>query len=362
MPSSSLIEFPPAAREARGEAAGPAPRAAVPLPDHPTGDSAAAARVRRAMAQVARFDTTVLVLGESGTGKEGVARTLHALSPRASGPFVPVNCGAIPAELMESELFGHEKGAFTGAVTARKGRFELAEGGTLFLDEIGEMSPAMQVKLLRVLQERCYERVGSGELRAADVRVVAATHRDLPALIAAGRFREDLYFRLNVYPIALPALRERREDLPALVAELGERLALRGHDVVTLAPCACAALAHHAWPGNIRELENLLERLSISHGGAKVTAADLPAPYGGPVAAQADLVGHAGLAPPGMDADAATVSLRLPRSGLDLKAMLAHVEAELIRQAMDQSDGVVAHAAKLLGLGRTTLLEKLKRG
>jgi sigma-54 dependent transcriptional regulator, flagellar regulatory protein len=358
MPSPTLIEFPQAARESRGSTAA---TAAVPVPDHPTGDSPAAVRVRRCIAQVARFDTTVLVLGESGTGKEGVARTLHALSPRATGPFVPVNCGAIPAELMESELFGHEKGAFTGAVTARRGRFELAEGGTLFLDEIGEMSPAMQVKLLRVLQERCFERVGSGELRAADVRVVAATHRDLPALIAAGRFREDLYFRLNVYPIALPALRDRRDDLPALIAELGARLALRGHDVVTLAPCACAALGRHAWPGNIRELENLLERLSISHAGATVLAADLPPPYGLPEGTSEDLVGHAGLAPEGAPRAAAMLSLRLPQSGLDLKAMLAHVESELIRQAMDQAEGVVAHAAKLLGLGRTTLLEKLKR-
>ena len=381
---SSLLEFPALDRDSRtrGTAVGAMAGGAgvvrlepLVMPHHPTGTSAAAHRVRLSVARVARFDSTVLILGESGTGKEGVARAVHALSERRDGPFVPVNCGAIPAELLESELFGHEKGAFTGAHAARKGRFELAEGGTLFLDEIAEMSPVMQVKLLRVLQERCFERVGSGELRSADVRIIAATHRNLPEAIAAGRFREDLYFRLNVFPIQLPALRDRLQDLGELVTELSGQLELRGFPAPVFAPCAMDALMAHRWPGNIRELENLIERLAVSHGDAVVRAADLPSPYGAVVlpapAAVANLPAvatdalpavelAAGL-PPALAAAAPSLSLQLPADGTDLKSVLSQVEAELIRQAMERTDGVVAHAAKLLGLGRTTLLEKLKR-
>ena len=399
---SSLLEFPALQRESRAtgshavgvnEVAGVVRLEPLVLPRHPTGTSAAAHRVRLSIARVARFDSTVLILGESGTGKEGVARAVHALSERRAGPFVPVNCGAIPAELLESELFGHEKGAFTGAHTTRKGRFELAEGGTLFLDEIAEMSPVMQVKLLRVLQERCFERVGSGELRSADVRIIAATHRHLPEAIAAGRFREDLYFRLNVFPIQLPALRDRLQDLGELITELSGQLELRGYPAPVFAPCAMDALAAHRWPGNIRELENLIERLAVSEGSGVVRARDLPQPYALPTlsfpepvvtdaghgpawsdeaasaasgslaagAACPDLAaaGAAGTAPGGMVSP--SLSLRLPADGTDLKSVLSQVEAELIRQAMERTDGVVAHAAKLLGLGRTTLLEKLKR-
>ena len=399
---SSLLEFPALQRESRAtgshavgvnEVAGVVRLEPLVLPRHPTGTSAAAHRVRLSIARVARFDSTVLILGESGTGKEGVARAVHALSERRAGPFVPVNCGAIPAELLESELFGHEKGAFTGAHTTRKGRFELAEGGTLFLDEIAEMSPVMQVKLLRVLQERCFERVGSGELRSADVRIIAATHRQLPEAIAAGRFREDLYFRLNVFPIQLPALRDRLQDLGELITELSAQLELRGYPAPVFAPCAMDALAAHRWPGNIRELENLIERLAVSEGSGVVRARDLPQPYALPTlsfpepvvtdtahehiwsdeapsaasgslaagAACPDLAaaGAAGTAPGGMMSP--SLSLRLPADGTDLKSVLSQVEAELIRQAMERTDGVVAHAAKLLGLGRTTLLEKLKR-
>jgi len=359
------------------------PAAAHVEPVHPTGGGAAVRRVREQIAQVSRFDTTVLITGESGTGKEGVARELHRLSPRSAGPFVPVNCGAIPAELLESELFGHEKGAFTGALTTRRGRFELAQGGTLLLDEIAEMSPLMQVKLLRVLQERVYERVGSGEQRLADVRIVAATNRDLEAEVAAGRFRGDLYFRLNVFPIPLPPLRERVEDLPALLESLNTRLAGRGFVRVEFTAAALGALRTHRWPGNVRELENLLERLAIAGGtgpasiaGAarQVDAIDLPAGYrskesstAGPRAAIDPGSPHAGgdasanaHAREGTDLPDPR-SLRVPPDGVQLRDYLSALECALIDDALGRVDGVVADAARLLGLGRTTLVEKMKR-
>ena len=327
---------------------------------HPTGHSAAATRVRHLISQVAGFDTTVLILGESGTGKEGVARELHRLSSRASGPFVPVNCAAIPAELMESELFGHERGAFSGAVATRRGRFELAEGGTLFLDEVSEMCPRLQAKLLRVLQERMYERVGSGELRCADVRIVAATNRDLDAEVAAGRFRGDLYFRLNVFPISLAPLRERIEDLDLLVETLNSGLALRGLGTVAFTAHARNALRAYPWPGNVRELENLLERLAITHPAGQLDVADLPERQ----RAQRD-----GLPPPAVCAAAAvtdpvtgsTTAPCLPEQGLQLREFIQQIEDGLITQAMSRTGGVIAEAARLLGIGRTTLVEKLKR-
>ncbi len=324
---------------------------------HPTGGSPLVRRVRDQISKVAPFDTTVLVTGESGTGKEGVARELHAHSPRSAGPFVPVNCGAIPAELLESELFGHEKGAFTGAITTRRGRFELAQGGTLFLDEIAEMSAVMQVKLLRVLQERVYERVGSGDVRMADVRIVAATNRDLELEVAAGRFRGDLYFRLNVFPIDLPALRRRSEDLPPLLEDLNVRLVAKGFAPVRFADCALTALRAYAWPGNVREFENLLERLAIIAPDETVTAEMLPPKFGG-----SDLA----LPVPSEPAEPAVAAPlggapELPAEGLCLKSTLASIEAQLIEQALERSGGVVAHAARLLGVGRTTLLEKLRK-
>jgi sigma-54 specific flagellar transcriptional regulator A len=335
---------------------------AVPV-RHPTGQGALVRRVRDQIGKVAPFDTTVLVTGESGTGKEGVARELHAHSSRAAGPFVPVNCGAIPAELLESELFGHEKGAFTGAIALRRGRFELAHGGTLFLDEIAEMSPVMQVKLLRVLQERVYERVGSGEARFADVRIVAATNRDLEVEVAAGRFRGDLYFRLNVFPIDLPPLRLRREDLCDLLDDLNLRMLAKSFEPVRFADCAFAALGRYPWPGNVRELENLLERLAITAPGERVTASMLPGKFGGADALPtvADVATEPGVPAAAVVTPSSRDALDLPPDGLCLRSTLASIEQRLIDQALERSHGVVAHAARLLGVGRTTLLEKLRK-
>src|SRR5579863_7627798 len=245
----------------------------------PTGSSESIRQVNRLISQVAEFDSNVLILGESGTGKEVVARAIHDCSPRRSRPFVPINCGAIPGELLESELFGHEKGAFTGALTARKGRFEVADGGTIFLDEIGDMNPTMQVKLLRVLQERVYERVGSCLPQRCDVRIIAATHCDLEQAIIKGTFRADLFYRLNVVPIEMPPLRERGEDLPLLIADLAERIHASGRPRVHFSPPALEALGAYRWPGNVRELGNLIERLSIQCQSRAVSVADLPPRY-----------------------------------------------------------------------------------
>lgn len=368
----------------------------------PEGQSEGVRRLRRMIEQVAPFDTTVLILGESGTGKEVAARAIHAASSRAKGPFVALNCGAVPAELLESELFGHEKGAFTGALAARKGRFEMAEGGTLLLDEIGDMPLPMQVKLLRVLQERSFERVGGTQTLKCNVRVVAATHRNLEDQIARGGFREDLYYRLNVFPIEMPALRERIADLPALVQAIGARLAEDGRGEVKLGADAMAALAVYAWPGNVRELHNLIERLAVLHPNATVTAADLPQRYRAawdaalargetpvaPAAAPATRVLDDGIAdalvegrapPPAKRAamseaeelaaeraalfgtPAAPALDELPEEGLDLKDHIAAIEEKLLRQALERAEGVVAHAATLLNLRRTTLVEKLRK-
>jgi sigma-54 specific flagellar transcriptional regulator A len=336
----------------------------------PTGRSGAVHRLNRMIDQVAPFDTTVLILGESGTGKEVVARAVHDRSKRRDKPFVAINCGAIPPDLLESELFGHEKGAFTGALTQRKGRFEMAEGGTLLLDEIGDMPMPMQVKLLRVLQERTFERVGGGAVIKCDVRVVAATHRNLEGHIAEGRFREDLFYRLNVFPIEMPALRERSEDLPDLINAITRQLADSGRGRVTLSNDAIAALRHYAWPGNVRELSNLLERLAVLHPGATVRAGDLPARYRAgipenepePAALVRDEVPPPSPAPAtGADpADFAALTT-LPAEGIDLRGHMANIELELIRAALAQTGGVVAHAAPLLGLRRTTLVEKLRK-
>lgn len=327
-------------------------------PGGPTGSSTAVRELRQMIDQVAGFDTTVLILGESGTGKEVVARAIYERSSRRSGPFVAVNCGAIPSELLESELFGHEKGAFTGAITARKGRFELAEGGTLFLDEIGDMSLPMQVKLLRVLQERSFERVGGDTTIKCNVRVIAATHRNLENAIAAGTFRADLYYRLNVFPIDMPALRERREDLPELVAAITRQLEQAGRGSVCVSDDALATLACYEWPGNVRELSNLIERLCVLHPRGMVRTADLPARYrAGVDVADLPCPPKPAAVAAGRDASPAL----LPEEGIDLKEHLAAVETSLIRAALDRADGVVAHAAQLLGLRRTTLVEKLRK-
>ena len=308
--------------------------------------------MRQLIQQVADSTANVLILGESGTGKEVVARNLHYHSARR-GPFVPVNCGAIPADLLESELFGHEKGAFTGAISARQGRFEMAAGGTLFLDEIGDMSLPMQVKLLRVLQERTFERVGSNKSITADARIIAATHRSLEELIKEGKFREDLYYRLNVFPIEMPPLRERVEDIPMLIDELITRIEHEKRSSVRFTPDAVNTLCRYAWPGNVRELSNLIERLAIMYPCGVVDVADLPTKFHtGSVTAH--LVEESSMAP---SAD----MMRIPFEGFDLKQHLNNLEYALIKQAMEESNGVVAHAAKRLNLRRTTLVEKLRK-
>jgi sigma-54 specific flagellar transcriptional regulator A len=344
------------------------PLAGNPLAHRFVGRSPAMSNVYSLIRQVSPYDSSVLVLGESGTGKEMVARTIHECSPRRDKPFVAINCGAIPAELLESELFGHEKGAFTGAISARKGRFEMAEGGTLFLDEIGDMSLPMQVKLLRVLQERCYERVGGNRTQRCDVRIIAATHRNLEQAIANGQFREDLYYRLSVFPLEMPALREHLEDLPELVGEFNQRLQRRGLAGVRFSAGALRALCGYAWPGNVRELSNLVERMAILFPRKEIRAQDLPEKYRGQIADDevrgaallALMDGYAETRPcdPAAIADPATL---LPEGGLDLKDHLADIEVGLIRQALDATGGVVAHAAKLLRVQRTTLVEKLRK-
>ncbi len=324
------------------------------------GNSRGVIEVRKLIEQVANSEATVLILGESGTGKEVVARNLHYHSVRRDKPFVPINCGAIPGELLESELFGHEKGAFTGAITARRGRFEMAEGGTLFLDEIGDMPMSMQVKLLRVLQERTFERVGGNKELKADVRVIAATHQNLEELIRDGSFREDLYYRLNVFPIDMPPLRERMDDVPLLVNELIARMEHEKRGSVRFTPAAMIALCQYRWPGNVRELSNLLERMVIIYPYGIVDVADLPEKFRPPgTVSEEDAPSihfEQHLVP---SADFQTS--RLPREGIDLKEHISSMECSLIKQALDDAGGVVAHAAKRLKMRRTTLVEKLRK-
>jgi len=356
----------------------------------PTGESPTIRQIHALIRQVAVHDSSVLILGESGTGKEVVARAIHHASPRRNRPFIAVNCGAIPADLLESELFGHEKGAFTGAVATRKGRFELADGGTLFLDEIGDMSLPMQVKLLRVLQERVFERVGSALQYRCNVRIIAATHRNLEEAIARGAFREDLFYRLNVFPIEMPALRTRLEDLPTLVNDFSASNAAAGRPPVRLSVAALECLRRHAWPGNVRELGNLIERLSILTAGRLVTADDLPPRYrprdwtpeagadlvpamqpaAAPEAAPVKVAKAVAPAVPELSEREALLLLEdpatgdgtvLPPGGIDLRAHVASIEESLIRQALARSGGIVAQAARLLGLRRTTLVERLRK-
>jgi sigma-54 dependent transcriptional regulator, flagellar regulatory protein len=359
----------------------------------PSGTSSLIQHTGALIRQVAQHDSTVLVLGESGTGKEVAARAIHDLSPRRSRPFVALNCGAVPAELLESELFGHEKGAFTGAISTRKGRFEIAEGGTLFLDEIGDMSPSMQVKLLRVLQERVFERVGNHVPTRCNVRIIAATHRNLEEAIGRGAFREDLFHRLNVFPIEMPSLRARIQDLPHLIDEFIAHNHAEGRPRVRLSGPALDALARCTWTGNVRELSNLIERLSILCGTRPVEIADLPPRYrppgSGDAAAPAPLTNlvaeaTAAAAPAALtepqvlellQSEPAAIDLKslsaagaepaalaeLPDAGLDLRAHLAAIERALIEQALARSQGTVAHAARLLNLRRTTLVERLRK-
>ena len=330
------------------------------------GTSRAIQHVRQMMQQVADTDASVLILGESGTGKEVVARNLHYHSKRRDAPFVPVNCGAIPAELLESELFGHEKGAFTGAITSRAGRFELANGGTLFLDEIGDMPLPMQVKLLRVLQERTFERVGSNKTQCADVRIIAATHKNLESMIEVGAFREDLYYRLNVFPIEMAPLRERVEDIPLLMNELISRMEHEKRGSIRFNSAAIMSLCRHGWPGNVRELANLVERMAIMHPYGVIGVAELPKKFRYVDDEDEQLVDSLRS---DMEERVAinnatpdfTATAMLPPEGLDLKDYLGGLEQGLIQQALDDANGIVARAAERLRIRRTTLVEKMRK-
>jgi sigma-54 dependent transcriptional regulator, flagellar regulatory protein len=340
--------------------------------DRLKGNSQAIVDIRKSIAQVAKTDANVLILGESGTGKEIIARAVHDASLRRPKLFVPINCGAIPAELLESELFGHEKGAFTGALGVRQGRFEMAEGGTLFLDEIGDMPMPMQVKLLRVLQERTFERVGSNKTMHCDVRVIAATHRHLSDEIKANRFREDLFYRLNVFPIEVTALRDRIEDLPLLVEDIISCMESANRSSVQFTKAALNALMQYEWPGNIRELANLIERMAIIYPNERVDVANLPEKF-----QQYKVLGEIRIPAQTVDSDDIAELLekvdvndaidgspalaQLPTEGIDLKEYLNVLEGDLIRQALIECSGVVAHAAKRLNMRRTTLVEKLRK-
>lgn len=329
------------------------------------GTSRAIQQVRQMMQQVADTEASVLILGESGTGKEVVARNLHYHSKRREAPFVPVNCGAIPAELLESELFGHEKGAFTGAISSRARRFELANGGTLFLDEIGDMPLPMQVKLLRVLQERTFERVGSNKTQSADVRIIAATHKDLEKMIEEGSFREDLYYRLNVFPIEMAPLRERIEDIPLLMNELISRMEHEKRGSIRFNSAAIMSLCRHDWPGNVRELANLVERMAIMHPYGVIGVAELPKKFRHVDDEDEQL---SSLREELQERDALMGNLPslesgalLPPEGIDLKEYLGNLEQDLIQQALDDAAGVVARAAERLRIRRTTLVEKMRK-
>ncbi len=306
--------------------------------DNIIADSPQMKAILEMIERVAPTETTVLILGESGTGKELIARAIHANSPRAGGPFVAVNCAAIPENLLESELFGHVKGAFTGAIRDRIGKFEAAEGGTIFLDEIGEMRPELQVKILRCLEERTLERVGDNKPIHVDVRILAATNKDLAKAIQAGEFREDLYYRLNVVPLHIPPLRERREDVRALAQHFLKRLGASQR--LTIAPDAFRALETYEWPGNVRELENALERAMIFHRGEVIALTDLPETVRAP-----------------RSREAAALPVSLPEAGLSLE----EVEKELILRALQKHDWNQSRAARYLGITRHTLLYRMEK-
>jgi sigma-54 specific flagellar transcriptional regulator A len=345
-------------------------------------------------------DATVLIMGDSGTGKELVAKALHGCSSRNNGPFIPVNCGAIPRELLESELFGHRKGSFTGAISDRKGRFELANGGTLFLDEIGDMSMDLQVKLLRVLQEREIDPVGSQHGIPIDVRVVAATHKNIETLIEQGDFREDLYYRLNVMPMEIVALRERREDIATLFSHFADLYARDNQLPITLHPKSLELLLQYDWPGNVRELSNLVDRYSALYAGQEIDLRKVPAsmvPQGirsisdgqsadalhlligglpdGPgetqqppvmVTEQAELQLTADAEEASQDEVQKVIMLaqggsEIPEQGLQLKQHLLEIERSIIKKALGQAEGNVSKTARLLNLQRTTLIEKINK-
>ena len=354
------------------------------------GNSPPMRDIRKLIETIADSTATVMINGESGTGKELVAQALHHQSSRSDANFVPLNCAAIPKELMESELFGHRKGAFTGALADRVGRFELAHGGTLFLDEIGDLSLDMQVKLLRVLQERMVDPVGSSRAVEVDVRVIAATHRDLELEISEGRFREDLYYRLNVLPVTTPPLRERGDDIALLLKHYAEKFAHKGTPI-TFSPEFLSALKSYEWPGNVRELSNLVHRFSTLFAGQYLTLASIPVsmlPKGlqklqlerageEPAPPSADVLQMFALDEPGTVPESIAKSDEpnhvediimlaqggpvLPPEGMSLKEKMAQIERAFIEQALDRSAGNVSKTARLLNLQRTTLIEKIDK-
>ena len=314
--------------------------------DEIAGESDTIKHVLETVRKVSRSDASVLITGESGTGKELIARAIHINSDRRDGPMVVINCGAIPGELLESELFGHEKGAFTGAHRSRAGRFELADQGTVFLDEIGDMSPDLQVKLLRALQERRIERVGGIDSIPVDIRIISATNKDLPVAIDEGSFREDLFYRLNVIPVQVPPLRERITDLPLLIEHFQNKIHQRNrnHSVKCYNPEVIDALSLYHWPGNIRELENLVERLSVMVDESDITLADIPT--------------HISSRESSMDmASAAAVF----QKGISFNDAVDAYQKALICHALEETDWVKARAAELLKMNRTTLVEKIKK-
>ncbi len=316
--------------------------------EHLVGTSTPMRMVLDFVEKVADSDSTVLIEGDSGTGKELIARMLHFNSMRRERPLVPVNCGAIPETLLESELFGHEKGAFTGAAHTRLGRFEMAHGGTIFLDEVGEMSLPLQVKLLRVLQERCFERVGGTRTINVDVRIIAATNQDLAQAVQDRRFRQDLYYRLHVIPIHIPPLRERRSDIPLLINHfISQFNQLRRTEILGMEPEALARMTEEEWPGNIRELENMIERLCVLKKRGMITLADLP---------ERSMKMAAG-----KTTEVPEQFIRFSEDGINLTKELEHYENRLIGEALRKANGITSRAAQLLQVNRTTLVEKLKR-
>tara|TARA_R110002110_G_scaffold33533_1_gene114773 strand:+ start:88973 stop:90022 length:1050 start_codon:yes stop_codon:yes gene_type:complete len=333
-----------------------------------SGMSTQIINIKQMIKKVATTEVNVFVTGESGTGKEIVARCLHDLSDRKNMPFVPVNCGAIPDDLLESELFGHEKGAFTGAISTRKGRFELAEGGTIFLDEIGDMPMNMQVKLLRVIQEKVFERVGGNKSICTNVRIVAATHRNLEKQIETEKFREDLFYRLNVFPVEMPSLRERIEDLPIIIHDIVARFEAELGCNIKFSESTINILSQHEWKGNIRELSNLIERLFVLHPDMIIEPIHLPLKY--------QLNDTEQLYNSSKENDTHQqdrlreefnqIILTKPqkashRECIDLKQVMIDIEKSYISNALQQTNGVVSHAAQLLSIRRTTLVEKIKK-
>lgn len=312
-----------------------------------SGSSDKILEIKAMIQKVAHTEVNVFITGESGTGKEIAARCLHMLSGRSNKPFIPVNCGAIPHELLESELFGHEKGAFTGAISTRKGRFELADGGTIFLDEIGDMPLNMQVKILRVIQERVFERIGSNQSLKSNVRIIAATHRNLEDGIKNGTFREDLFYRLNVFPIEMPALRSRVEDIPIIIRDLCARFSKELNSEITLSKDCINHLMQSEWRGNIRDLSNLIERLFVLYPNQTIEAAQLPEKYRTQESVIVSDATQSKIAQLSQTIFVSAAATEVDDS-VDLKEVLNNIEKAYIADALSKSNGVVAHAAKLL--------------